>query len=101
MFQTCAIRQLLLLFALLTGASAHCLSQEHPDLRAYFKDYVELTDDQISAIRSGQAVARACTPALLMRSLCLARSRLMLRLKLISNSCVISIAYANFRDTWQ
>jgi hypothetical protein len=59
MLQMRTIRQFVILFAFLSGASAPCLSQEKPDLRTYFKDYIKLTDDQISAIRGGQAVAKS------------------------------------------
>ena len=59
MLQMRTIRQFVILFAFLSGASAPCPSQENPELRTYFKDYIQLTDDQISAIRSGRAVARS------------------------------------------
>jgi hypothetical protein len=49
---------LALLLVLLSGAAARCFSQTNPDLQAYFKDYIGLSDDQIAAIRSGQAVAK-------------------------------------------
>jgi hypothetical protein len=34
------------------------LSQPNPDLRTYFKQYIGLTDDQIAAIRDGEAVTK-------------------------------------------
>jgi len=51
------IPQIALLLALISGApSLH--SQSNPNLQTYFKDYIGLSDDQIAAIRSGQAVAK-------------------------------------------
>jgi hypothetical protein len=47
-----------MLLALISGAAAACFSQSNPNLQTYFKDYIGLTDDQIAAIRSGQAVAK-------------------------------------------
>jgi hypothetical protein len=47
-----------LLLVLILGAVAPCLSQTNPNLRTYFKDYIGLSDDQIAAIRSGQAVSK-------------------------------------------
>ncbi|HXJ92996.1 MAG TPA: hypothetical protein VMT20_08955 [Terriglobia bacterium] len=35
-----------------------CLSQMNPDLQTYFRDYIGLTEDQISSITGGQAVAK-------------------------------------------
>jgi len=36
-----------------------CWPQERPDLNTYLKDYIRLSDDQISAIHSGKAVTKA------------------------------------------
>jgi hypothetical protein len=46
------------LFISISSLASVALSQANPDLRTYFKEYIGLTDDQISAIRSGQAVAK-------------------------------------------
>jgi len=35
-----------------------CFAQTNPNLQTYFKDYIGLTDEQISAIRGGQAFAK-------------------------------------------
>ena len=35
-----------------------CLSQTNPNLQTYFKEYVGLTGEQISTIRSGQAISK-------------------------------------------
>jgi hypothetical protein len=35
-----------------------CFAQTNPNLQIYFKDYIGLTDEQISAIRGGQAFAK-------------------------------------------
>jgi hypothetical protein len=48
-----------ILLALLGAAAAPCFSQVNPDLQTYFKDYIGLNDSQVSAIRSGQPVAKA------------------------------------------
>jgi hypothetical protein len=47
------------LLILISGVASVSLPQANPDLRTYFKDYIGLNDDQISAIRSGQAVAKS------------------------------------------
>ena len=52
------IMQIAMLLALIPGAAAPCFSQTNPNLQTYFKDYIGLSDDQIAAIRSGQAVAK-------------------------------------------
>ncbi|HXX19449.1 MAG TPA: hypothetical protein VEJ46_08605 [Candidatus Acidoferrum sp.] len=49
--------QIGLLLALVLGASS-LHSQTNPSLQTYFKDYIGLGDDQIAAIRSGQAFAK-------------------------------------------
>ena len=46
------------LFGLIAGLASISLSQSNPDLRTYFKDYIGLNDDQIAAIRKGEAVAK-------------------------------------------
>src|ERR1700676_1075029 len=48
-----------LLLVALSGAARPCFSQTNPNLQTYFQDYIGLSDDQIAAIRSGQAVAKA------------------------------------------
>jgi hypothetical protein len=37
-------------------------SQSNPNLRTYFQDYIGLSDDQIAAIRDGEAVAKNLQP---------------------------------------
>jgi hypothetical protein len=46
------------LFVLIAGLASVSLSQSNPDLRTYFKDYIGLNDDQIAAIRNGEAVTK-------------------------------------------
>lgn len=50
--------QIAVLFVLISGAASLSLSQANPDLRTYFKQYIGLNDDQIAAIRGGEAVAK-------------------------------------------
>ncbi len=50
--------QTAILLPLISGAAAPCFSQTNLNLQTYFKDYIGLSDDQIAAIRSGQAVAK-------------------------------------------
>lgn len=50
--------QFAVLLALLLGSAAPSFSQTNPDLQTYFKDYIGLSDDQIAAIRGGQAFAK-------------------------------------------
>jgi hypothetical protein len=45
--------QLAISLALIPAAAAICFAQENPDLQAYFKDYIGLSDDQIASIRGG------------------------------------------------
>ena len=47
------------LLVLIAAAAAPCFSQANPDLQTYFKEYIGLNDDQIAAIRGGQAIAKA------------------------------------------
>jgi hypothetical protein len=47
-----------LLLVVLSGAAPPCFSQINPNLQSYFRDYIGLSDDQIAAIRTGQAVAK-------------------------------------------
>src|SRR5580704_15029476 len=47
-----------LLLVVLSGPATPCFSQTNPNLQTYFKDYIGLSDDQIAAIRGGQAVAK-------------------------------------------
>src|SRR5262249_12298765 len=49
--------RLFLLIALIAWA-AQGFSQSNPDLQTFFKQYIELTDEQIKDIRSGKAVAK-------------------------------------------
>lgn len=51
------LRITMLLTAIL-GAAALSSSQTNPTLQTYFKDFTELSDDQIASIRSGQAVSK-------------------------------------------
>jgi hypothetical protein len=44
--------------ALIIGSAASSFPQTNPNLQTYFKDYIGLSDDQIAAIRGGQAVAK-------------------------------------------
>src|ERR1700689_2345094 len=46
------------LLVLISGVAALSYSQANPDLRTYFKEYVGLSDDQIAAIRNGDAVTK-------------------------------------------
>ena len=46
------------LFGLIAGLASVSLSQSNPDLRTYFKDYIGLNDDQMAAIRNGEAVTK-------------------------------------------
>lgn len=43
---------------LLRGAATPCFSQTNPKLQTYFKDYIGLSENQIAAVRGGQAVAK-------------------------------------------
>jgi hypothetical protein len=46
------------LLLLIPGLASVSLSQANPDLRTYFTDYIGLNDDQIAAIRNGEAVTK-------------------------------------------
>src|SRR5580698_9294024 len=46
------------LLALIPAAVSLSLSQANPDLRTYFTDYIGLNDDQMAAIRNGEAVTK-------------------------------------------
>ncbi len=51
---------------LIVAAVSPGFSQSNPDLRTFFKEDIGLSQDQIAAIRSGQAVAKTMpsrTPA--------------------------------------
>jgi hypothetical protein len=50
--------QVAMWLALISAGTSPCFSQTNPDLHTYFKDYIGLSDDQITAIRGGQAVAK-------------------------------------------
>jgi hypothetical protein len=50
--------QLALSLVLISGGAAPCFPQTNPNLHSYFKDDIGLSDDQIAAIRGGQAVAK-------------------------------------------
>jgi hypothetical protein len=62
-------RRLLLMVTLLVlicGIPAPSSSQANPELQVYFKEYIGLSDDEIAAIRNGQAIAKTLhsrTPA--------------------------------------
>lgn len=45
-----------ILLALLLSVASH--AQANPNLQTYFKEYIGLSDDQIAAIRGGQAFAK-------------------------------------------
>jgi hypothetical protein len=45
-----------ILLTLILGVATH--AQTNPNLRTYFKEYIGLSDDQIAAIRAGQAFAK-------------------------------------------
>ena len=47
-----------LLLVVLSEAATPCFSQTNPNLQTYFKDYIGLSEDQIAAVRGGQAVAK-------------------------------------------
>ena len=58
--------QITMLFAVILGVLAPTWSQANPDLQVYFKEYIGLSDDEIAAIRGGQAIAKTLhsrTPA--------------------------------------
>jgi hypothetical protein len=46
------------LLALIAAVVSLSFSQANPDLRTYFKEYIGLSDDQIAAIRNGDAVTK-------------------------------------------
>ena len=46
------------LLALISAVVSTSFSQANPDLRTYFKEYIGLSDDQIAAIRNGDAVTK-------------------------------------------
>jgi hypothetical protein len=46
------------LLVLISAVVSLAFSQANPDLRTYFKDYIGLSDDQIAAIRNGDAVTK-------------------------------------------
>jgi len=52
------ITRLVLPLAFISVAAAPSFPQSNPSLRSYFKDDIGLSDDQIAAIRNGQAVAK-------------------------------------------
>ncbi len=53
------IIEIALLFGVIAIAALSCFSQTNPDLQTYFRDYIGLTDGQISTIRNGQVVAKS------------------------------------------
>ena len=58
--------QFAVLFVSIFGAASRSFSQDRPDLRTYFQQYIGLNDDQIAAVRGGDALARTLpsrTPA--------------------------------------
>jgi hypothetical protein len=50
--------RVVVLLALISAVVSFSRSQANPDLRTYFKEYIGLSDDQIAAIRSGDAVTK-------------------------------------------
>jgi hypothetical protein len=54
-----SIVQLVVLVTLIIGAGRLCGSQTNSELNTYFQQYAGLSQDQIAAIRGGQAVAMA------------------------------------------
>jgi hypothetical protein len=50
--------RLVVLLISVSGIAWASLSQNNPDLRTYFKDYIGLSDDQIAAMRGGEAVTK-------------------------------------------
>jgi hypothetical protein len=50
--------QTVVLLILILGIAWVAFSQTNPDLRTYFKEYIGLSDNQIAAIRDGQAVTK-------------------------------------------
>lgn len=60
------IKRMAMLLIMTAATPHHGFSQSNPDLQAFFRQSVGLTEDQIAAIRNGQAVAKAVpsrTPA--------------------------------------
>ena len=53
------VAQVVVLFALTAGAAAPANPQSESEVLAFFKDSIKLSQDEISAIRRGQAVAKA------------------------------------------
>jgi len=47
------------LFALIVGHSISCLAQTDPDLQAYLKNQIEMSDKQIGALRDGSPFVKA------------------------------------------
>jgi hypothetical protein len=52
------VAQVAMLVTLIAGAAMPCSSQTNSELNTYFQRYVGLSQDQIAAIRGGQAVAK-------------------------------------------
>lgn len=52
-----SVVQVVVLVALIAGATMRCGAQTSSELTAYFQQYAGLSQDQIAAIREGQAVA--------------------------------------------
>jgi hypothetical protein len=52
------IVQVVVLVTLIAGAAVFSRSQTHSELDTYFQQYIGLSQDQIAAIRGGQAVAK-------------------------------------------
>jgi hypothetical protein len=44
------------------AAAPLCLAQANPNLQAYFRDYVGMTDDQVVSVRTGQAITKILPP---------------------------------------
>jgi hypothetical protein len=50
--------QTAVLFTFLFSPLSPSVAQTNPNLQTYFEDYIGLTDEQIAAIRGGQAFAK-------------------------------------------
>ena len=60
------IKRMVALLIMTAATPHHGFSQSNPDLQAFFRQSVGLNEEQIAAIRTGQAVAKAVpsrTPA--------------------------------------
>jgi len=53
------VKRILALLIITAGTHLQGFSQSNPDLQAFFRQGIGLTEDQIAAIRDGQAIAKA------------------------------------------